>query len=147
VNRFNLRTYAIIINNRNELLVSDENRFGRAFTKFPGGGLEWGEGLADGLQRELLEEMKLKVEIGSLFFVNDFFQKSAFREEDQLLSFYFWVRPISFDAIPTTDHEVPPKEEGERFRWISLKDLSEEQFTFPLDKIVARRLKLEQASI
>jgi len=138
--RFNLRTYAIIINNRHELLVSDEYRFGRAFTKFPGGGLEWGEGLAEGLQRELKEEMNLSIEVGELFFVNDFFQQSAFRKDDQLLSFYFKVKSIDFNAIPATNYAIPLKEEGEKFRWVSLSELTKEMFTFPVDKIVASKL-------
>lgn len=139
--RFNIRTYAIILNNQNELLVSDEFRFGRAFTKFPGGGLEWGEGLANGLQREIWEEMGLNAEIGSLFYVNEFFQPSAFRSEDQLLSFYFNVSKIDWGAIPATNHSVPLTEEGEKFRWIGISEVSETTFTFPIDKIVAEKLR------
>lgn len=142
--RFNLRTYAIIVNNRNELLVSDEYRFGRAFTKFPGGGLEWGEGLTEGLQRELKEEMNLDAEIGELFFVNDFFLQSAFGKDDQLLSFYFNVQTINFTAIPATNHEVPLKEEGEKFRWVPISCLSEDLFTFPVDKLVVERILLSR---
>ena len=49
---FNIRVYGILLNDRNEVLVSDECRNGYSFTKFPGGGLEFGEGLVDGLKRE-----------------------------------------------------------------------------------------------
>ena len=48
--RFNIRVYGILINDRNELLVSDELIKGLQFTKFPGGGLEWGEGTMDCLK-------------------------------------------------------------------------------------------------
>lgn len=137
---FNLRTYAIIINDSGEILVSDEMRFGKAFTKFPGGGLEWGEGLADGLKREIQEEMGLDVEIGELFYVNEFFQRSGFRKEDQLISFYYRVSRIDITAIPVTQHEVPLKEEGEKFRWVSISELSEDMLTFPVDKVVASKL-------
>ena len=57
--RFNLRCYAIIINDHKELLLSDEYRNGHAFTKLVGGGLEWGEGSIDCLKREIKENKEL----------------------------------------------------------------------------------------
>lgn len=123
------------------MLVSDEMRFGRAFTKFPGGGLEWGEGLADGLKREIQEELGLDAEIGELFYVNEFFQRSGFRKDDQLISFYYRVESIDTTSISVTEHEVPLKEEGEKFRWVSLSAISEEMMTFPIDQVVVTELK------
>lgn len=138
--RYNLRTYGIIINKEDEVLVSDEMRFGNAFTKFPGGGLEWGEGLKDCLRREIHEEIGLDAEIGELFYVNDFFQQSAFQENDQLVSFYFIVDVIATEKILVIKHEVPIKEEGEKFRWIPRSEISPSDFIFPIDKIVAEKL-------
>jgi mutator protein MutT len=138
--RFNLRVYGIIINEQDEVLVSDERRFGKSFTKFPGGGLKWGEGLKDCIRREIREELGLNSVIGELFYFNDFFQQSAFREEDQLMSFYFRVDSIAFDEIPTSDHEVPLSVDGEEFRWIKRELLSPDHFTFPVDKLVAEKL-------
>ena len=136
--RYNIRVYGIIINDNDEVLVSDERRYGHSFTKFPGGGLEWGEGLKEGLEREIEEELRLDVTIGDLFYVNDFFQASAFRETDQLISFYYRVNDFDYSQVPVSEHEIPLKEEGEKFRWISIDQLREEDFTFPIDKIVAK---------
>ncbi len=136
----NIRVYGIILNDKNQVLLSDEFRFGRQFTKFPGGGLEWGEGTKDCLKRELYEEMKLVAEIGDLFYVNDFMQISAFRENDQLFSFYYFVEQIESERIMTLPQAFPLTEEGEKFRWLDLSDLSPEAVTFPVDKIVAERL-------
>lgn len=136
--RFNLRVYAIIINNNDEVLLSDERRFGNAFTKFPGGGLEWGEGLTECLEREIEEELGIDVKIGELFYVNDFFQQSAFRKDDQLLSFYYRVYANDYSDVPVSDHSVPLMEDGERFRWFSIKELREEVLTFPVDRCVAK---------
>ena len=58
--------------------------------KFPGGGHEFGEGLKETLIREFKEELSLEVEVGDLFYVNDFAQISAFHENHQLISFYFF---------------------------------------------------------
>ena len=138
---FNLRVYAIIINEKDEVLVSDECRYGKAFTKFPGGGLEWGEGQKETLAREIKEEMEIDAEVGDLFYVNDFFQESAFRDTDQLFSFYYRISKIDFDAIPVSTHSVPLVEEGEKFRWIKRDLISPDLFTFPIDKIVADKLR------
>ncbi|EPB65599.1 putative protein RfaE, domain II, partial [Ancylostoma ceylanicum] len=88
-NRFNIRVYGILINEHNEVLISDEHRWGMSFTKFPGGGLEWGEGLKDCLIREFREELSINIEIGELFYCTDFFVESAFKKTDQLISIYY----------------------------------------------------------
>lgn len=138
--RFNVRVYGIIINERGELLLSDEKRYGRLFTKFPGGGIEWGEGLKDGLQRELFEELGLKTEIGDLVYVNDFFQASAFQENDQILAFYFRVKQIEHEQIDTTPKDLSSKETGESFKWVKLIIGNVDSVTFPIDRKVLQML-------
>lgn len=135
--RFNIRVYGLLINERNEVLVSDEQRFGQAFTKFPGGGLEWGEGIIACLQREFIEEFNLAIEVGELFYLTDFFQQSAFRAEDQVVSIYYRIRI----ATGTVD-DVINAQEGidEQLRWLPLSALSTDAVTFPIDRIVAGKL-------
>jgi len=140
MNTTNIRVYGIIINDQNQVLLSDELGHGIAFTKFPGGGLEWGEGTKDCLKRELQEELGLSAEIGDLFYVNDFAQLSAFRKNDQLFSFYYFVNQFDFSKVKTSKHTVPISEEGERFRWANLDELTAESVTFPIDQIVAQKL-------
>ena len=60
---FNLRAYGVFINDQNKILVSDEYIHGEYFTKFPGGGVELGEGTRDCLVREFQEEMNLRIEV------------------------------------------------------------------------------------
>lgn len=140
--RYNLRVYGLILNEKDEVLISDERRNGVSFTKFPGGGLEWGEGLKECIKREFQEELSIEVEVGELFYVTDFFQQSAFRETDQLISFYYFCN-LTDGVIATEHHPIPMNEEGEQFRWVKRIELSEELFTFPIDKIVGNRLRME----
>ncbi|HTK18679.1 MAG TPA: NUDIX domain-containing protein, partial [Mucilaginibacter sp.] len=85
---FNVRVYGLLINENQEILVSDEQEYGMRFTKFPGGGLEYGEGMTDGLKREFVEECNLDIEIINHFYTTDFFVKSAFNES-QIISVYY----------------------------------------------------------
>ena len=107
--RFNIRVYGIVINDRNELLVSDEMIRGLQFTKFPGGGLEWGEGIRECLEREFKEELNQPIQVGDHFYTTDYFQQSAFLETDQLISIYFKVAlqlPIQFE-VKTKPFDFP----------------------------------------
>ena len=56
INRFTIRVYGILFDENKRILVSDEFIRGDYFTKFPGGGLEIGEGTRDCLKREFKEE-------------------------------------------------------------------------------------------
>lgn len=139
---FNIRVYGILINDQNEVLLSDERRFGKEFTKFPGGGLQYGEGLKDGLQREFKEELDLDIEVHDLIYLTDFFQVSAFNNEDQIISVYYEVSAENKHLIKTSlvpfdfnDNEV------EAHRWKKLSDLTQDEVTFPIDKIVVELLK------
>ena len=138
---FNVRVYGLLINSNNELLLSDERRGGVSFTKFPGGGLEFGEGVTDALIREFSEELAIDVTVGDLFYVNDFFQASAFNENHQLLSFYYFVNYNKCEEIGQERYQFPLLDDGEKQRWVAITDLTESNFTFPIDKVVIEKLK------
>ena len=141
---FNIRVYGILINDNNEVLLSDENRFGRKFTKFPGGGLEQGEGLIDCVKREYMEELQLNVEVGDLFYLTDFFQESAFNENDQIISVYYRVSSSDTSKIEVVENRFDfDSGKQEVHRWVSLNDLRENDVTFPIDKKVVLKLTLQ----
>ena len=77
IDRFNVRVYGIIQLDGKVLLLKEQYKE-EIFVKFPGGGLEYGEGTRDCVIRELKEELNLNVEIESHFYTTEFFQKSFF---------------------------------------------------------------------
>src|SRR5829696_6537669 len=103
--RFNIRVYGILINDQKQVLVSDEFIRGKQYTKFPGGGLEYGEGTRDCLRREFLEEMNLKVEVGEHLYTTDHFQQSAFNPEHQIISIYYLVKAFEEITARLSDKE------------------------------------------
>lgn len=138
--RFNIRVYGILVNESGEVLISTERRKGHTFTKFPGGGLEFGEGTKDCLARELKEELNVDAEIGELVYLTDFFQQSAFHPDHQLISIYYRAFVSDWMSI-TVSLLAHGHHDEETFRWIPLNELTEEVMTFPIDKKVAQKIK------
>ncbi len=151
ISMFNIRVYGILINENRQVLVSDEFIRGAYITKFPGGGLEFGEGTRECLAREFMEEMHLKVKVADHIYTTDFYQQSAFNAAHQIISIYYFVKalePITaplrskafdFDAQQMKMYEETG--ETETFRFIDWNDLSAELVSLPIDKIVAKMLK------
>jgi ADP-ribose pyrophosphatase YjhB (NUDIX family) len=148
---FNIRVYGILINEQKEVLVSDELIRGNKYTKFCGGGMEFGEGTISCLKREFKEEMNLEVEIIDHLYTTDYFQKSAFNPNHQLISIYYSVKalhqievpiktqPFDFDEIQMEIYQST--QQIETFRFIPWNEFSPEHMTLPIDKIAAKLVK------
>lgn len=146
-----IRVYGILINDRKQVLVSDEYIRGSYYTKFPGGGLEFNEGTRDCLKREFKEEMDLTVEVGDHLYTTDFFQMSAFRPNQQILSIYYFVKALEPIRVPLRGNPFDfdeqqlavykEKEETETFRFVEWEEFSAAAVTLPIDKIVADMVK------
>ena len=149
---FNIRVYGILQNENRDVLVSDEFIRGSQYTKFPGGGLEFGEGTRDCLKREFLEEMQLKVLVTDHIYTTDFFQMSAFNPEHQIISIYYRVEALEEIRVPLrirlfdfdeAQMEVYRKTgETETFRFIPWGTFSADSVSLPIDKVVADLLKI-----
>ena len=140
---FNLRVYGILMQ-EGQVLVSDELIGGRAVTKFPGGGLEFGEGTSECLVREFDEEMDIDVQVNSLYYINDFFQESAFNPREQLVSIYYKVSQKGAKDIPIAKKPFAfPPQQRQCFRWVKIKNLREVDFAYPVDQALVKILKQE----
>ena len=148
---FNVRVYGILINEKKQVLVSDEYIRGQYYTKFCGGGLEFGEGTRDCLKREFLEEMNLNIEVTRHLYTTDFFQKSAFHTQQQIISIYYLVNALEPITVPLRGEPFDFDEQQlkvyaamqmtETFRFIDWEKFSPESVTLPIDKVVARLIK------
>jgi 8-oxo-dGTP diphosphatase len=147
-----IRVYGILVNEQQQVLVSDECIRGMYITKFPGGGLEEGEGTRDCLTREFMEEMNLAVKVGDHIYTTDFYQQSAFNAAHQILSIYYFAKaigpitvplrskPFDFDAEQLAVYEE--KKQVETFRFISKEEFGPDSVHLPIDKIVAGMVRI-----
>lgn len=148
--KFTIRVYGILQDPQLGVLVSDEWIRGERFTKFPGGGLEFGEGTRDCLAREFVEEMNLRVSVNEHIYTTDYFQLSAFNPAHQIISIYYAVKPLEeinvtlkkkpFDFDEQEVARYKETEQTETFRFIHWNEFGPEMLSLPIDKIVAAQL-------
>ncbi|WP_407402551.1 NUDIX hydrolase [Chryseobacterium sp.] len=133
IDTFNIRVYACVVQD-NKVLTLYENYAGNALLKLPGGGLEFGESLKDCLRRELLEELNVKIEVGSHFYTQEDFLVSKFKNNEQLLTIYYLAKIVEGEKICIMDDGIY------KVDWSSLES-KENPFTLPIDRIVFNLLK------
>ncbi len=139
-----LRVYGLLVHN-DHVLVADELIKGRQITKFPGGGLEFGEGLKECLVREIREEIGVEAIGLEHFYTTDFFQQSIFHSTPmQVVSVYYTFQVADPTAIPIV--QVPftgitGLGDQEVFRWLKIEGGKDEDISLTIDRIVWRMLR------
>lgn len=133
IDKINVRVYAAVLKNRFVLALQEEYA-GQQLLKFPGGGLEFGEGILDCLHREFEEELNLKIENLRHFYTQEEFLVSRFRPNEQLLTIYYIAEIVDVDDLIIRDACI------EKIEWVSL-DSEENPFPLPVDMIVFDLLK------
>ncbi len=149
ITKFTIRVYGILMDENKRVLVSDEFIRGDYFTKFPGGGMELGEGTRDCLKREFKEETGLDVIVGEHLYTTDYYQQSAFNPNDQIVSIYYFVHAENVSGLNIKTkvfdfelHQISdPHGQSEVLRWIDWNDFNEEAVSLPIDKIVVKMLR------
>ena len=149
IDRFTIRVYGILFDENKRVLLSDEFIRGDYFTKFPGGGMEFGEGTRDCLRREFKEETGLDIIVGKHIYTTDYYQQSAFNPNDQIISIYYFVHAEDTGSLTVKTkvfdfelHQIADaKGQSEVLRWIDWSELNDDSVSLPIDKIVVRMLK------
>jgi len=117
---FRPAAYAILIKD-NKILLMRMKRTEKYF--FPGGGVEKGEKLEDGLRREAREETGLEIEINKFFYFRESFV--YYDPLDKALhnfGFFYLCTSKTLDLI--SDEKVEDYE-AEKPRWLDLDTLKE----------------------
>jgi len=143
---FVIRVYGILINEKQEVLLSDEFQMNMKMTKFPGGGLEMGEGTKDCLRREAIEELGQEIEIIKHLYTTDYYQKALFYTDHQLISIYYRIKLKSTEKFKISEKPFdfhPLKNGSQSFRWKLIKELEESDLSFPIDKKMVTIIKAQ----
>ncbi len=146
---FNIRVYGIFINEKDEVLITDEFQLDTKMTKFPGGGLKFREGTIDCLIREMREECQQEIEEIKHLYTTDFYQKALYFDDHQLISIYYTaklVEPLNFKTSNRSFDFDELKNGNQSFLWVKRRNLNVDEFTFPIDKHVANLLKKNKTS-
>ena len=151
MSKFNVRVYGILLSDTKQVLVSDEYIRGQYYTKFPGGGLEFGEGTRECLRREFKEEMNLDVSIEDHIYTTDIFQMSAFTPDQQIIAIYYFAKALQPIRVPirTTEFDFDEQQlqlyehtqQIETFRFIDWENFNPGAITLPIDKIITALLR------
>lgn len=134
---FNVRVYGLLQEN-DHLLVMNELVFGEKVVKFPGGGLEYGEGILACLARELKEELHVELSSAEHFYTTDFFIQSQFHAvPNQVISVYYRIKLRSMKNLPAPGSgEVGIAGSS----WLCMQEMTESAVTLPIDKVVLKKL-------
>ncbi len=132
INSFNLRVYGILVHN-DAILLLKESYAGKKLEKFPGGGVEYGEGLKEALVREFQEELGLKVTAIEHFYTQDFFVASIFHSNEQIQTFYYFVQVEEIKKLQKLD-------DIDELLWIPIANLPHHPMNLPVDKVVMQKL-------
>ncbi|MDO9510919.1 MAG: NUDIX domain-containing protein [Bacteroidales bacterium] len=134
---FTIRVYGLLIKD-GAVLISDEFQMGTRMSKFPGGGMEPGEGTLECLKRECMEEMGQDVIVGRHFYTTDYFQPTMLvKPRAQLVSIYYLMElamePV-FEISENAFEYGEDREGAQSFRWLKLQKELVDQISFPIDK-------------
>lgn len=142
INKLSIRVYGILLNNKNQLLVSDEIIKNEPITKLTGGGVELGEGIIDALIREFKEELEMDIEIIKHVYTTDFMVVSRFMPNTQVIAIYYLVACKSNTIINCLSTQIFDKElisdYGQSVRWINIDESLPEKFSFLTEKKAAQ---------
>jgi 8-oxo-dGTP pyrophosphatase MutT (NUDIX family) len=113
--KFTIRCRGIIVHGGKLLVV--QHRAESKWFALPGGHLEFGEGIKEALEREIIEELGIKPVIGRLLYINTFIDKG----DTQPVEFFFEIIN-STDYLDTSVFNGTHRYELFAIKWVSPSD-------------------------
>jgi 8-oxo-dGTP diphosphatase len=121
---------AVILDDRDSILLVRFDLSGRIVWAAPGGGIEVGEDAAEALEREMVEEVGLRdARIGPLIWTRTHLFEMTTGHDGQREHFYL-VRAPHFDPRPTLTQAQLEAENVTAMRWWSLSELDRSDADF-----------------
>lgn len=118
-NKLRVRTCGVLIEN-NQILLMQHHALGeRDFLLCPpGGGVEFGEQLTEGVIREFEEETNLNISVSKLLFINEYIEHPL-----HAIEFFFEIKKIDGELTLGTDPELAEKQIITSLDWYSIEEL------------------------
>ncbi len=136
---FRPSAYGFIVKNSQIITLTNKSN-GKLW--FPGGGIEVGEKLEDGLIREVLEETGLKIEINKLVLVKEnFFYYKPLDEAYHAFLFFYLCKPTTSKLI--SDNLVDDLE-SKKPRWTKISEINKDDIADLSDEIYSILRKIEE---
>lgn len=133
---FRIGVYGIIYEN-NKILFAEENIKGFNVIKFPGGGMNLGEGTIDALKREFYEELNEEIEVVNHIYTTDFFVQSAIDPNYQVLAIYYHIKLKNTLSFKTFEINKI------KFFWEHINAINKNILTFETDKIALEKFLIQ----
>lgn len=128
---------AVIVDGDRVLLALRGRRPAAGLWSFPGGRLEMGESIAEGVRREVAEECGLEVEVGPLLAVVEIVRDEG-GEAFHWVVLDYLARPVGGEPCAGDDARA--------LRWATLRDLAALETTPRVPEIAARALAAAAAA-
>ena len=126
---FNVRVYGIL-EESGEILILKEPFAGEVIYKFPGGGLEFGEGTIECLKREFREELNLEIEVEKHIYTQDHFLRSRLDENEQILMIYYKIKAKNISKLQILDPEI------RELVWKPKNEIQRSDLSLPTDQLI-----------
>jgi len=129
---FNIRVYGVL-EESGEILILKEPFAGEIIYKFPGGGLEFGEGTTECLKREFREELNLDIEIENHIYTQDYFLQSRLDENEQILMIYYKIKAKDISQLQVLDSDI------RELVWKPKHAIQRSDLSLPTDQLIVEQ--------